>query len=289
MVYFLGIFLAFLAFLGWGFGDFFIQKTTRTVGSWKTLFYICLFGAIVFFPFVAKDLFLLTAADWWLLLLLAVITLFTAGFDFEALRQGKIAVVETIMGLELPLTVALSIALAKEQLSGQQLMLIFLVFIGIILASQNKLRNFWLLKNLEKGVVLAGLAAICLALMNYLVGISSRQLSPIMTIWFTHTALLIVSLGYLSHSHQLKSLWPDFTKSPWMIINLMVFDNFAWLAFATSMTLIPIAIATTISESYIALAVLLGLLINREKIKKHQAFGIILTLAGVFLISLISG
>ena len=46
-------------------------------------------------------------------------------------------------------------------------------------------------------------------------------------------------------------------------------DNLAWVAFAYATLYVPIAIATGISESYIALAAALGIIINKEKLKKH--------------------
>ena len=115
-----GILFAFIALMSWGFGDFFIQKTTRVIGSWKALFFIGIVGLIGLFPFVKNDLASLSGANLLLLGLLAVVVTFAALFDFEALRQGKIAIVEPIIGLELPITVGLSLTLANEALSFLQ-------------------------------------------------------------------------------------------------------------------------------------------------------------------------
>ena len=52
----IGIGLGFVAMLSWGFGDFLIQKSSRKLGDWETLFYISLFGLIVFAPFVVRSL-----------------------------------------------------------------------------------------------------------------------------------------------------------------------------------------------------------------------------------------
>ena len=100
-----GILFAFIALVSWGFGDFFIQKTTRVVGSWNVLFFIGIVGLIGLFPFVKNDLASLNNSNLLLLGLLGVVVVFAALFDFEALRQGKIAIVEPIIGLELPITV----------------------------------------------------------------------------------------------------------------------------------------------------------------------------------------
>lgn len=65
----------------------------------------------------------------------------------------------------------------------------------------------------------------------------------------------------------------------------MILDNVAWTAYGFAMIYIPIAIATTISESYVALSVMLGIFVNREKIEKHQIIGIVLAILGVILLS----
>ena len=48
----IGVLLAFGALIGWGFGDFLIQRSTRAVGIWKTLFSIGVGGTLLLTPFV---------------------------------------------------------------------------------------------------------------------------------------------------------------------------------------------------------------------------------------------
>ena len=52
----LGIMFSFLALLCWGFGDFMIQKSLRQNSVMRTLFYICISGGVVLFPFIREDL-----------------------------------------------------------------------------------------------------------------------------------------------------------------------------------------------------------------------------------------
>ncbi len=289
MSYLTGITFAFIALLCWGFGDFFIQRTTRLVGTWKALFYIAILGSVVLFPFIYSELPTLTVDNFLLLSLLAIIVIFSALFDFEALRQGKIAIIEPIIGLELPITVGLSIALVNEQLDLRQGLLIFLVFIGILLAITAHRPNFRQAKMvLEKGAILAGVGAVGLALTNFMVGISSQQTSPLLTIWFAHTTVALVCLIYLLVKKQFHSMIGDFRKHPWTILAQSVLDNAAWIAFAYATSIIPISIATTISESYITVTVLLGLFVSKEKLKKYQIFGAFLAIGSLIVLSAIS-
>lgn len=55
MVFEIGVILAFVAMFAWGFGDFLIQKSTRKLGVWTTIFIITLTGAVVLTPFALKN------------------------------------------------------------------------------------------------------------------------------------------------------------------------------------------------------------------------------------------
>lgn len=289
MPHYFGIIFALVSLVTWGFGDFFIQKTVRAVGSWKALFFICAAGMVGIFPFIRGDLSLLKAGDFWLLGLAGVTMLFAAIFDFEALRRGKIAVVEPILGLELPIVVILGITLGGDFLTNLQLLLVVLVFTGIMLAVlQSRPEKNYRREILEKGIILAGIGAVIMALTNFLVGVSSQGVSPLMTIWFAHSFLAVVSGAVLLSKGGFRRLWADIKNYPVPIIGQTFFDNFAWISFAFATTFIPISIATTISESYIALAVLLGLLVNKEKIKFHQILGIFFAISGIITLSYFS-
>lgn len=282
----IGILFAFIALISWGFGDFFIQKTTRALGSSKALFFIGATGSIGLLPFVKNNLPFLGKADLLLLGILGIVVLFTTVFDFEALRQGKIAVVEPIIGLELPLTVGLSITLAQESLTAMQAVLICVVFAGVMFAiTRHHSRLHYHKRIFEKGAIFAGIGAVGMALSNFLVGVSSQGISPLVTIWFAHSVLAAVCGAYLLFAGRFGSLLADVRNHSRIIMGQSVLDNTAWVAFAVSTTYIPIAIATTISESYIALAVLLGLFVNHERLKAHQVAGVALATVGVIALS----
>lgn len=284
-----GIAFAFVALFAWGFGDFFIQRTTRLVGSWKAIFLIGVVGSVALFPFVRRELAALAAPGLLLLGTLGIVVIFTALFDFEALRQGKIAIIEPIVGLELPLTVGLGVTLGREHLVPIQFALIALVFTGIVLAITTHHTHLHYHKRIfEKGVILAGVGAIGMALTNFLVGVASQQISPFMTIWFAHSLMAFVCGAYLIATRNFSSLVSDLRHHPKPIVGQSIFDNAGWLAFAFATTLIPISITTTISESYIALAALLGIFINREKLRRHQVIGIALAVIGVLALSYFS-
>ncbi len=285
----LGIILAFIAFATWGFGDFFAQRTIRHVGTWKSLFFDCCFGFFGLLFFIWKDIFLLTTGDIILLSLTSLVAISASLFDFEALKQGKICIIEPIIGLEIPLTVAMSFVLVHESMNLIQVIFIFIVFIGIILAiTEHHTQLHYHKRIFEKGVVLALVGAVCMALSNTLVGISSRGISPLMTIWFTDSLIGVICLLYLIFTKEYKGLFSKFKSNIRTIAGQGIFDNSGYVAFAFSTLYIPIAITATISEGYVALAALLGLIVSREKIKKHQLIGVTFAIIGVIALAYFS-
>src|SRR3990167_8394204 len=174
----IGVIAAFAAFLFWGFGDFFIQRATRRIGDWETLFFITLAAAVVLLPFIYDDLRLFAApgglGSFIALFLTAIAMTFGALFDFEALKEGKISIVEPVLALELPVAVALSAIFLSEIVSPLQLVIIGVVLVGIVLVSisEEHLGKTHHRHLLERGVVLAGIGSIGMGLANFLVGFS---------------------------------------------------------------------------------------------------------------------
>ncbi len=286
-----GITFALLALLAWGFGDFFIQKTTRVIGIWKTLFFIGITAGIGLFPFVRGELWQLVAhpKDFLLLMLAGVVVLFAALFDFEALKVGKLAIVEPILGIELPITIGLAVVLWGEVLSLTQSLLATLVFIGIVLAATiHHTHLLYHRRIFEKGVLWSGLGAIGMGLVNFLIGVSSQTTSPLLTIWFTHSLVAVLCFAYLAARGEARTLLPDLARHPTLIATEALVDNAAWVFYAVAVTTIPISIAMTISESYIALAAILGIFVNREKLKPHQVVGAALAIGAVIALSAIT-
>jgi uncharacterized membrane protein len=287
----LGIIFSLGALLFWGFGDFFIQRTARKTGIINALFYITGLAAIILLPFVWNELPELVNYPKLLILLLlsGVIVFLAAAVQFEALKEGKLSVVEPIVSFELPLTVLLGVSLRGENISAAEGLLIFIVFIGILLSiTTHRLQLHYHRRLFEKGVLFAALGAIGMALTNFFIGYSSQETSPLLTIWFTHTVIAVLCLGYLIFKQKTRMLWTDLKLYFRPIAFESVFDNLAWISYAYAVVYVPISIAITISESYIILAVILGIIFNGERLKHHQRVGVGLAVIGVIILSAIS-
>ncbi|MEK9173423.1 MAG: DMT family transporter [Patescibacteria group bacterium] len=284
-----GILFAVAALIAWGFGDFFIQRATREIGIWKSLFFICLMAVVVLLPFVQGEIGeVLNNSRGMGFLLMAGVAIFAAALlIFESMKVGKLAIIEPILSLELPVAVAMGVLLAHEKLNLVQILLTIVVFVGVVLAMTKHHTHLHYHKRIfEKGVLYAFFGAMIMGATNFLIGVSSQETSALLTIWFTSLMIAVFCFIYFVVKGSVGSLAGDFKKHTKAIINSSVFDNAAWISYAFATTYIPISIATTISESYIALAVGLGILVNKEKVNWHQVVGIVLAVSGVILLSL---
>ncbi|HEY4496259.1 MAG TPA: DMT family transporter [Candidatus Paceibacterota bacterium] len=285
-----GIGLAFVAMLCWGFGDFLIQRSTRKIGDWETLFVICAFGSVILLPFVYKNIpAVLTGSIDNLLILLvcSLVLLFAALLDFEALKKGKLAVVEPIWSFEIPASALLAYFILREHISWEQVILIILLIIGLCLVS---FRGKYLKKEflLEKGVLIAFVAAFIMGAANFFYGWGARVADPLMVNFFVNVFVTIVTGAYLLFRGQVKRTIRDIINNRALLLVMSISDNAAWVAFAFAMVLTPIAVAVALSESYIIVAVLLGLLVNREKLQSHQKIGLIIALAAALILAAIT-
>ncbi len=254
-----------------------IQKSARKLGDWETLFLISIFGVIVLFPFVYRNIPEILFDDGYRLLILlatSIILLLAALVDFEALKKGKLAVVEPLWSFEVPVAAVLAFTILHERISVLQIVLILLLVACLFLVSFKE-KTFSKKFFMEKGVLLAVIGAIFMGSANFFMGWGGRISDPLMINFFVNVFITVVTGIYLIANGKTKSVISDIKNKYQLILPMAISDNVAWVAFVFSMSLAPIAVAVALSESYIIIAVLLGLMINREKLQSHQKFGLI--------------
>ncbi|MDD2758131.1 MAG: DMT family transporter [Patescibacteria group bacterium] len=285
----MGILFAFIALVCFGFGDFLIQKSSREFGKWAAIFFITAIAAIALLPFVYRDIAGLFIDRPILMLFLGAsfVMLLTALLDFQALSDGKISVIEPIMAFEIAVTAALSFLLIKERLAWLQIVMIITLIIGIVLVSTKSFNHLKKIKA-EKGVWLAVAGAVCMGTTNFLFGVGARETNPLLINWFTSLFLALACLIYLISKAKFGELFKDWHKDKTLIIGVGILDNAAWVAYAYSALYIPITIAISISEGYIVLASLLGLIFNKEKLRRHQFVGFILAVVSAVILAIIT-
>lgn len=285
MIIELSVIFAFLAVICWGFGDFFIQKCTRKIGNLESLAYIGIVGTVLLIPFMVKEFHLLSNhKNLILLFALGIITFISAILDFEALKRGKLSVIDVIFEIELPVVIALSFIFLRESLTATQFLLIFLILIGVIFTATKSLKS-WSSK-FEKGLIFAVLSALTMGVVDFLTGISSREVSPLMAIWVPWVIFSIISLAVIIKRKGSKKFLKDGLKFKNIIITMCILDTAAWIFYSLALQHEQISIITAITESYPALALFLGVALNKEKIGWHQYIGAIVALGASVILGL---
>ena len=284
----IGVLFAIGALFFWGFGDFLIQKSTRAIGDWEALFCLSIFGTVILTPFAYNDLaFLARISDWtfFILIVLSITFFIMSLMDYEALKKGKLSIVEPIGALEIPITALLAFFIINESITIVNIILICALLVGLMLISL-KSHHFSRKAWLERGVLLALASAFFMGLTNFLVGFASRITNPLLTVWFFNTFVALISVFYLLSNNRLGKFVHDFAKNKKVMISVGVLDNLAWVSFAFATGFIPIVIALALSESYIALAALLGIFLNRERLLRHQKIGLVISIAAAVILAI---
>ncbi|MFA6504118.1 MAG: DMT family transporter [Patescibacteria group bacterium] len=286
----LGVIFALGALLGWSFGDFSIQKTVRAIGNVRAIFYISITGGILLLPFIWREIIpaFSSHSNVPLIIFACLLVLVTALANFEGLKLGKLSVVMPVNGVELLIAIGLASLISGERYDPYVYALIFVVLAGLLLTTTKSYKNFINFK-IEKGVAWALTGAVLLGVSNYTIGLTSRTFSPIFSIWLTHSVAAIATFLIMLKRKEISAIRDDLKNHFNIIAAQSLLDNLAWISFAYATTLIPIGIATTISEGYLALGAILGMTINKEKLRRHQLFGVALTIISVLLLSWLSG
>jgi len=275
-----------------GFGDFLIQKSSRKMGDWETLFIISFVGVLMLSPFVWGSLVKVFVSDSFTALLILIgcsIVFFIASLlDFESLKIGKISVVEPIWSTEIIVSAFLAYFILSESMGFYEIVLVALLISGLILVSikeKGKLvfKNFFF----EKGVVVAFVASMIMGSANFMIGLGARITDPIVLYFFVSVVCSALCLIYIIYKGLFYRMVTDIRNNFKLVLTMSITDNIAWIAFAVAMSLAPIGIAVAISESYIIISVILGIIISREKLQLHQKVGLIFALFSAITLAVI--
>jgi bacterial/archaeal transporter family protein len=285
MAFTLGIFLAFGALICWAVGDFLIQRSTRKVGNVETLAVIGIVGSIILIPFVIKDFYLLfDTYNIVFLSLLGTLTFVTAILQFQGLKEGKLSIIDVLMEIELPVTVILSFIFLRESLSSIQLFLIVVGLIGMILIATKSFHHY--LQRLERGAWLALASAVVMGAVNFMTGSGSKSISPLLAIWFPWVVFSILCLVVIAKRKSWKEFGHNIKSYTYLLLIMGLVDTAAWIFYAFATQNDAISIITAITECYPALAMFLGLWLNKESIRWHQYLGAFLALGGCIALAL---
>lgn len=141
---------------------------------------------------------------------------------------------------------------------------------------------------LEKGVILAIISSIIMGFGDFFLGWGARITDPLMVNFFVGIFILIVITPYLIIEKKVHHTLRDVIFNRGLLLSMSVADNTGWVAYAFAMSLAPIGVATALSESSVIVAVILGLVVNREKLQKHQRIGLIMAIVSALILAAVT-
>jgi uncharacterized membrane protein len=281
------VIFALAAMVSWGIGDFLIQKTVKKIGAVEALFWIMAGGSLFLAPFVIKSLFLLNGLQFLLLFVLGLFFFLGTYIHFEALEIGKLSVVEVILSLELLLTILFGVVFFQERLSWFQTVSMLVLFLGIILISVNikipiRSRDF-----LEKGALLALIAAFFLGFINFLTALGAKEMDPLTTICVSWFVCGLVCSARLWRYGDFRKVLRQSYASKGLVGAMVLFSTLGWIFYAAATAGEALYLAAVITENFVIVAFFLGAYFNREKISGWQYIGAVLSVVASFLIGFV--
>lgn len=103
----------------------------RKIGDLDSLLFVTLFGAIVLSPFAiyAMTTTPLQGINWLFLASIGVFGIISALVNFEALKEGKLSVVEPIITIEIPVAILFAWIFLQQHLTREQISMILMLMV----------------------------------------------------------------------------------------------------------------------------------------------------------------
>lgn len=269
--------LALGASLSWGFADFFGPLKGRTLGTLRTLFYVQLSGLLVIAGIVAvrgkgpaheAALYAVPAAVSGTLGLYAF---------YRGMAVGAMSVIAPIAGISAALPVIVGIA-SGDRLSAAKGVGIVCAIAGVYLAAREPGRAG---NRLAAGVGLALLAALGFGVYYLFMHAAGRADFWWASLDFRLTSTSVILIAVAAQRPQLGMR----TRELPFLFLIGFGDMFGNLLYAAASSRGLVSIVSVLASLYPVVTILLARAILSERVARIQEAGIVLTLAGVALIS----
>jgi len=275
----MSVLFAFGAFIGWGVGDFLIQRCARSGGVTLTVWVISAVGSILLLPTILLSPTPFSALWSAPILITTCAHLANGFFLFWLFKHIKLSIVQPVISLELPLGVLAASLIFHEIIAPEQWTFILIIFGGLLLLSVSANPFKTKRVRLEEGVLLGLLGAVISTTMNLSTGASAEQFDPWFVIWGINVLIALVLLPVVIKKR--SSFFLDLRRKPKLFLSMSVIDNAAWLSFSFGVVFLPISIVLGLSQGYVLLSVILGIIFNHERLQWWQYVGVSTTIVGL--------
>lgn len=293
----MGIILGLTGAVCWGIADFAARFASRTVGAYRTLFFMQFFGFLALSAYLKfAGEFSHVAPGWqpWALTVVAGLLNVVASLSlYHSFEIGVMSIVAPVSSSYPALTVALALA-SGERIHALRGIGMAVTLTGVILAAM----SFAPKTNdpaasgaapsgahLSRGVGWAILAAVGFGFMFWFLGFYVIPLvGDAVSVWVMRlTALVALSIFALLGRQSMRlphgGVW-------WMLAAVGFMDTAAFVSNNAGLHIGPISVVSVLASLYGAVTVLLSWIFLRERLERSQWLGIVLIFMGIVCVSI---
>jgi len=280
----------------WGTADYMSRSQSERVGYYRTIIYshmITLMVVLALIPIISPKL----AFPVYPVLALigaGVINFAAFVFLYRAFHRGVVSVVAPVVYTYPAVTAVLAVVILGASLSVLQVVALAGIIAGVILLSTrfSELRAYLRgagAPRLTKGVGLAVGASLCFGMVYIGIGYAAPSVSVVLPVIFLR--IIAISAGFLLAPVLRQEAKPSRLVISKTMIAMGVLEAFGFLAFTYGIEAAGSAlpVVTALSGMGGAVATSYGLVFLKERLEPNQLLGVLLSLAGVFVLLYLGG
>ncbi len=279
---------ALISYFAWAVGDIFGTFASRKLGGFSTTVWSLFLRLIIFtlyLPFELAHFKDLTPGLFLIIIAIAIIGLIGFVAFNEGMKVGNPALVGTIAAAFPFITVIISVVLFKEILTIQQIAAISIIFIGITLSSFD-LKLLREGEKLHRGVGLALITMMTWGIWFAFIRIPVGKIGWFLPNYIIYGSFPLVLLFMKIKNIPLLPLTRENAAIPLIVAAFLL--GIAELSYNLGITFTQASIIAPIAGAYPTLFVILAFLVFKDPITKQQIAGIVVTLIGIVLLSILS-
>lgn len=274
-----------MAMLGFGLSNFFALLAVKKESALTVVFWSEVFGILLLVLFVGFSKALPNSLMLLTILAVAGVVGAVAYLSFvRGLKVDRLSIVAPLGNSWSLITVLLSVIFLSQKLTNSQPIGVATVIAGTVLVSL-KLSD---IKKLHLGELEGGAKYGLAAMLGW--GIQSfliAELAPALGWFLPIFGITVINaiIFFVLLKTKKSNIFPA-SRSMALIILSGILNSGAFLAYGFGVTFGKSAIVAPLAASGTFVAVLLALILLREKVRKEQGLGIALIMAGIILLSL---
>lgn len=284
------ILFALISFLGWGIGDLMTTVSARKLNAYSATFWSLVISVLLlslYIPFALQNLKQLTIELFLLNIFLGFILLVGIITYREGLIIGSSPLVVTIAASFTAVATILSIIFFKEQLTIYQALSIAIIFIGILLSMLDFRKLIKKNMQLDKGLMLALISMVLWGIYFTFIKIPVQKIGWFWPNYFSFLFFVPFIFLFLRWK-KIKLYMPNHNKTLFPLLGAIIFSRGAELSFNLGIERGYTSVIAPIAGASPILFIILAVLFLKDSITRQQILGIVTTLVGIILLSILS-